>query len=191
MGRTKPETRMLIAITGHANGIGAAITDAASEKGHTIIGFDLETGDDINDTDSIIEQAKIADVFINNAYAPNAQIILLHKIFEAWRDDPTKTIINMGSKAKYFPTGQVQATPTMAQYTLNKRMLTEETQRMQFYSQKQCRIISINPGFVDTAMTQQLERSKLTPEAIADSVMWALEMPQDVEIGELSIWTRE
>jgi NADP-dependent 3-hydroxy acid dehydrogenase YdfG len=32
---------------------------------------------------------------------------------------------------------------------------------------------------------------KLTPEAIADAVTWALEMPQDVEIGELSIWTRE
>ena len=42
---------MLIAITGHANGIGEAITDAASEKGHTVMGFDIETGDDINDPD--------------------------------------------------------------------------------------------------------------------------------------------
>ena len=187
---------MLIAITGHANGIGAAITHAASEKGHTIIGFDLETGDDINDANSIVEQSMMADVFINNAYAPGAQIVLLQKIFEAWRDDPTKTIINMGSKAKYFPTGLIRSnyygeTPTDGEYTLNKRMLTEETQRMQFYSQKQCRIININPGFVDTAMTQELDKVKLTPEAIADAVMWALEMPQDVEIGELSIWTRE
>ena len=96
---------MLIAITGHANGIGAAITEAASKKGHTVLGFDLETGDNINDPDSIIEQVTLAeaDVFINNAYAPGAQIVMLQKIFEEWRDDPTKTIINMGSKAKYFP----------------------------------------------------------------------------------------
>lgn len=182
---------MLIAITGHANGIGAAITEAASEKGHTIIGFDLETGDDINDANSIVEQSMMADVFINNAYAPGAQIALLQKIFEAWRDDPTKTIINMGSKAKYFPTGHNQVTPVMTQYTLYKRMITEELQRMQFYSKKQCRIIGINPGFVDTQMTKGIDQLKLTPEAIADSVLWALEMPQDVEIGELSIWTRE
>jgi len=184
---------MLIAITGHANGIGAAITEAASQRGHTVLGFDLETGDNINDPDSIIEQVTVAeaDVFINNAYAPGAQITMLQKIFEAWKDDPTKTIINMGSKAKYFPTGHNQVTPAMAQYTLYKRMITEELQRMQFYSKKQCRIIGINPGFVDTEMTKDINQLKLTPEAIADSVLWALEMPQDVEIGELSIWTRE
>jgi NADP-dependent 3-hydroxy acid dehydrogenase YdfG len=187
MGGTQPETRMLIAITGHANGIGAAITDAASEKGHTIIGFDLETGDDINDTDSIIEQAKIADVFINNAYAPGAQLLLLQKLFSLWHDDPSKTIINMGSKAKYFPVGQ----NALTEYTLQKRMLSEEFQRCQFYSNKKCRLININPGFVDTAMTESMNIKKLTPEAIADAVTWALEMPQDVEIGELSIWTRE
>lgn len=182
---------MLVAITGHANGIGAAITEALSEKGHTVIGFDLETGDDIRDADSIVEQAKMADVFINNAYVPGAQIVMLQKIFEEWRDDPTKTIINMGSKAKYFPVGHNQVTPAMAQYTLYKRMITEEFQRMQFYSKKQCRLIGINPGFVDTEMTKDLQILKLTPEAIADAVVWALEMPQEVEIGELSIWTRE
>lgn len=182
---------MLVAITGHAKGIGAAITEALNEKGHTVIGFDLETGDDIRDADSIVEQAKTADVFINNAYVPGAQIVMLQKIFEEWRDDPTKTIINMGSKAKYFPVGHNQVTPAMSQYTLYKRMITEEFQRMQFYSKKQCRLIGINPGFVDTEMTKDLQTLKLTPEAIADAVVWTLEMPQDVEIGELSIWTRE
>lgn len=182
---------MLVAITGHAKGIGAAITEALIGKGHTVIGFDLETGDDIQDADSIVEQAKMADVFINNAYVPGAQIVMLQKIFEEWRDDPTKTIINMGSKAKYFPVGHNQVTPAMSQYTLYKRMITEEFQRMQFYSNKQCRLIGINPGFVDTEMTKDLQILKLTPEAIADAVVWALEMPQEVEIGELSIWTRE
>ena len=178
---------MLIAITGHANGIGAAITDAASEKGHTIIGFDLETGDDINDTDSIIEQAKIADVFINNAYAPGAQLLLLQKLFSLWHDDPSKTIINMGSKAKYFPVGHNQLT----EYTLEKRMLSEEFQRCQFYSNKKCRLIGINPGFVETAMTESMNVPKLSPEVVVEAIVWALGMPQEVEIGELSIWTTQ
>lgn len=182
---------MLVAITGHANGIGEAITAALLEKGHTVIGFDLTTGDNIHDADSIIEQAKIADVFINNAYAPHAQLALLQKICTEWLHDSTKTIVNINSKAKYFPTGQSQVSENMVQYTLDKRMMAEVTQGFQFYSNKKCRIISINPGFVDTNLTKNLDKIKLTPEAVADSVVWTLEMPQDVEIGELSIWTRE
>lgn len=182
---------MLIAITGHANGIGEAITDAASEKGHTVMGFDIETGDDINDPDIIVEQAKLADVFINNAYAPAAQTTLLQKMFAEWAEDPTKTIVTIGSKAKYFPTGQSQLTPNMVQYTLDKRIMDEIIKGFQFYSNKKCRLITINPGFVDTNLTKNLDKVMLTKEAIADAVMWTLEMPQDVEIGELSIWTRE
>jgi NADP-dependent 3-hydroxy acid dehydrogenase YdfG len=184
---------MLVAITGHANGIGAAITDSLIEKGYTVIGFDLETGDDIRDADSIVEQAKIADVFINNAYAPGAQVPLLQKIFAEWAEDETKTIVNIGSKAKYFPTGQSQLTPDMVEYTLDKRMMDEVVKAFQFYMYKKCRLISINPGFVVSELTKSrnIDKIMLTPEAIADAVMWAIEMPQDVEIGELSIWTRE
>lgn len=182
---------MLVAITGHAKGIGAAITEALNERGHTVIGFDLETGDDIRDADSIVEQAKTADVFINNAYAPGAQVTLLQKIFAEWAEDKTKTIVNMGSKAKYFPTGQSQITPNMVQYTLDKRTMDEVTKGFQFYANKQCRLITINPGFVVTDLTKNLDKVMLTAEAIADAVVWTLEMPQDVEIGELSIWTRE
>jgi len=182
---------MLVAITGHANGIGAAITDAFIEKGHTVIGFDLESDDDIRDADSIIEKAKDADVFINNAYAPGAQVTLLQKIISEWAEDETKTIVTMGSKAKYFPTGHSQITPNMVQYTLDKRMMDEVVKGFQFYANKKCRMITINPGFVVTDLTKNLDKVMLTTEAIADAVLWAIEMPQDVEIGELSIWTRE
>lgn len=176
---------MKIAITGHANGIGRVLASELSKKGHTIIGLDIEKGDDIHDTDSIVEKAKDADVFVNNAYAPIAQRILLQKIFEAWREDSTKTIINMSSKAKYFPVGHNQLT----EYTLEKRMLSEEFQRCQFYSNKKCRLIGINPGFVETTMTEGMNVPKLSPEVVAEAIMWALDMPQEVEIGELSIWT--
>jgi NADP-dependent 3-hydroxy acid dehydrogenase YdfG len=176
---------MKIAITGHASGIGKVLASELSRKGHTVIGLDIEKGDDIHDTDSIVEKAKDADVFVNNAYAPIAQRILLQKIFEAWREDSTKTIINMSSKAKYFPVGHNQLT----EYTLEKRMLSEEFQRCQFYSNKKCRLIGINPGFVETTMTEGMNVPKLSPEVVAEAIMWALDMPQEVEIGELSIWT--
>jgi NADP-dependent 3-hydroxy acid dehydrogenase YdfG len=176
---------MKIAITGHANGIGRVLASELIRKGHTIIGLDIKKGDDIHDADSIVEKAKDADVFVNNAYAPIAQRILLQKIFEAWREDSTKTIINMSSKAKYFPVGHNQLT----EYTLEKRMLSEEFQRCQFYSNKKCRLIGINPGFVETTMTEGMNVPKLSPEVVAEAIMWALDMPQEVEIGELSIWT--
>jgi len=188
---------MIVAITGHANGIGAAITEALIEKGHTVIGFDLETGDDINDPDSIIEQVTLAeaDVFINNAYTLGAQLTLLQKIIAEWSEDETKTIVHMGSKAKYFPTGQSRLTEDIIEYTLDKRMMDEVVKSFQLYGNKhgnkKCRIIAVNPGYVDTELTKDLDKVMLTTEAIADAIMWTLEMPQDVEIGELSIWTRE
>jgi NAD(P)-dependent dehydrogenase (short-subunit alcohol dehydrogenase family) len=178
---------MKIVITGHASGIGKVLVSELIRNGHTIIGLDIEKGDDIHDADSIVEKAKDADVFINNAYAPTAQRILLQKIFQVWREDSTKTIINMSSKAKYFPVGHNQLT----EYTLEKRMLSEEFQRCQFYSNKKCRLIGINPGFVETAMTESMNVPKLSPEVVVEAIVWALGMPQEVEIGELGIWTTQ
>ena len=55
---------MKIAITGHCNGIGKAIFDKLSEKGHELIGFDIEdeSGDILNGREEIIEKSKDCDV---------------------------------------------------------------------------------------------------------------------------------
>ena len=90
---------MKIIITGHRSGIGKAVATLLSKKGHEIIGFDLTDGYDIsepNNLNNIVLQLNEADVFINNAYHPTAQTILLRKSIEAWKNTE-KIIVHIGS----------------------------------------------------------------------------------------------
>jgi len=51
-------------------------------------------------------------------------------------------------------------------------------------------MINVNPGYVETDMTQKLhgKTNMLTAKETADAIAWAINQPQHVEIGELSLW---
>ena len=53
-------------------------------------------------------------------------------------------------------------------------------------------MININPGFVDTDMISGIpgieNKNKITANECADAIVWAINQPQHIEIGELSIW---
>lgn len=89
---------MKIAITGHTSGIGKCIYDRLSPN---IIGFSLSNGYDINDQSDrtrIITEAAKCDTFINNASDNFGQTLLFLELFQEWKNDPNKTIINVGSR---------------------------------------------------------------------------------------------
>ena len=96
---------MKVAITGHTQGIGKAIADLYPAH----IGFSRSNGYDISIDDNlqrIISQSLDCDVFINNAYAGNAQTKLFNMIFSQWQHDVSKTILNLVSGAQYDYTGE-------------------------------------------------------------------------------------
>lgn len=174
------------AITGHTAGIGLAIAEKLSEAGYQIKGFSRRNGFDLAEDISIqriVDHAQQADVFVNNAYYDFAQCRLLELIYDHWKNCPDKTIVNINSRAKY-------GTGSAKFYAQTKAELFAKARHMMF-SDKQCRIININPGYVDTQMVSHVQGKyqMLSPEQLADAVCWCINQPQGIEIGELSIWT--
>jgi len=89
---------MKYAITGHSQGVGKRAFERLSPN---VIGFSRSTGYDINDSvvrKRIVDLSLDCDIFINNATDNFAQTYMFLDIMEAWHDNPTKTIINVGSR---------------------------------------------------------------------------------------------
>jgi hypothetical protein len=89
---------MRYAITGHTAGIGKKLHERLYPN---VIGFSLSTGydiTDINDRKKIITESRDCDVFVNNATSEFGQTLLFLELFQEWKNNPNKTIINVGSR---------------------------------------------------------------------------------------------
>ena len=178
------EEQLKIAITGHTKGIGKACADLLGQE-HDIHGMSRTNGFDINNTKPIIMMVNSCDVFINNAYSGTKQSELFDELFNMWRTDDTKTIVNINSRSKY---DGVRTTL----YGADKKHLDHIAQSNVFSDMnKRVRVININPGYVDTDMIPDRAKdyNKLTPMKVAETIKWCLDQPQEVEINELSIWS--
>lgn len=177
---------MKIGITGHTSGIGKALYDTLIYKGHTCIGFSRRNSYDISDQEdrnAILHNVKNCDVFINNAWADFYQVDLFQGVFDMWISDKSKTIININSRSKYGISGNPS-------YSATKKQLAKVAYDGMFNPDKRCRIININPGYVKTDMTADKHNTvpMLSAKECADMILWALDQPQHIEIGELSMW---
>lgn len=175
---------MKIAITGHTKGIGKAIADLYYTD--EVIGFSRSTGYDISIPDVqnlILNESLHADIFINNAYSDFSQCDLFLKLYDLWKNDSLKTIVNINSIAKYG-IGQKKF------YGQTKQQLAAIAKNKMFDPGKKCRIININPGYVKTDMTKDVHNkyNMLTPEQLAIMIKWCLDQPPGIEVGELSVW---
>lgn len=86
---------MNYAITGHTRGIGKFIFENTAN----CLGFSKSTGYDITrkvDRQRIISESKNVNIFINNANDEYGQTLMLHDLWNEWKD-LNKTIINVGS----------------------------------------------------------------------------------------------
>ena len=178
------EEQLKIAITGHTKGIGKACAELLGQE-HEIHGMSRSNGFDINNTKPIIMMTNSCDVFINNAYSGTKQSELFDELFNLWRTDDTKTIVNINSRSKY---DGVRTTL----YGADKKHLDHIAQSNVFSDMnKRVRVININPGYVDTDMIPDRAKdyNKLTPMKVAETIKWCLDQPQEVEINELSIWS--
>lgn len=116
------------AITGHTSGIGKCMYERLS---NSAIGFSLSSGYDItikSDRQRIIEESKDCDVFINNAPVGFSQTLLFLELFQEWRNNSNKTIINVGSRI-----AEIKALPysrqDLLQYQAEKLILKEMSSR--------------------------------------------------------------
>lgn len=177
---------MNIAITGHTKGIGKGLLEYFLANGDTVIGFSRSNGYDIsydNVRTKILNEILDCDVFINNAYDILAQEELFKLIYGDWKST-NKTIINIISKVKYYNIKD--------NYVQSKRSFAKVAEQCALDTNN-CRIININPGYVDTgfidpAFKQQLGDKFLSIEELSSIIGWCANQPHRINISELSVW---
>jgi NADP-dependent 3-hydroxy acid dehydrogenase YdfG len=181
---------MKIAITGHLHGIGKAICEVMSD--HDIIGFDLLDHIDISfeqDRNSIFEQSKDCDVFINNAFHSEGQIAMFDLFYQHWKDIENKIIVNINTMMRYHPNPMYAFNG--ATYNISKKKL-HKTAMSNLFSDRKCRIINVSPGAVNTDINLQvmknanIELPLLETQQVANVVKWVLDQPSDIEVTEIS-----
>ena len=162
---------MLIAITGHTKGIGLAVAQWFMDRNHTVIGFSRSNGFNVKyDAQRIANIAVDADVFINNANLHVGQVELLYAFYDLWKDDPTKTILSIGSNASDGNKSY------RAPYAVYKAALDKTVEQLQ-NTEAACRIMNLRPGYVDTQRTTHINHPMMSTEYIAGVVGWMFEQP--------------
>jgi NAD(P)-dependent dehydrogenase (short-subunit alcohol dehydrogenase family) len=176
---------MKIALTGHTSGIGKALFDILSQE-HEIVCFSRSNGYDIDTRAEDIVQESLdwdVDMFINNAYSELAQVNILNRLWEFWARDKSKTIVNISSLSKY-----PGISGNTSGYSAHKAALSHQAFLLMFKGNRKCRMINVNPGYVESKMTEGVTANMLTAPECAEQIAHAINLPQHIEIGELSLW---
>ena len=172
---------MKVAITGHTRGIGQALFNELTKKGHLVVGYSRSTGYDISEIDTqtkILEEIKDYDVFINNAYSPNAQLNLLKNCIDMW-EGSKRLIVNVGSKSIY-----ADVVPDfMKQYVLDKQNQVDLLNQRKLKANPQ--ILNLILGLVDTEMSHQLDAKKLEPATVAELLSNLIELKDKIYVQDL------
>ena len=140
------ETKMKVAITGHKNGLGKELAAWFVGSKDEVVGFDIEDGFNANDIK--MRDIEDCDMFINNAYSPFMQVKLFNMIYNAWRHDETKTIVNISSMAANKE--------ILDDYSASKKMLDEMSDRSVFYGR--CKTHNIKFGYMNTSFAVHLKK---------------------------------
>lgn len=137
------------AMTGHTSGIGQTLFEILSPN---IVGFSKSSGYDINRQEcrqEIIRAIADCNVFINNACPPGfSQTVLFIDLVNVWKDDPTKTIVNVGSNIANPDVILGRNRFDTLYYQAQKIALKEMTDRIR--PNVKCKIIYKNFGYVGT-----------------------------------------
>ena len=166
---------MKIAITGHTQGLGLALSNLFNELDHKVIGLSRSNGYDINNTDKIISIVKDCDVFINNAYDNTNQTKLLDHLFHHWLHT-RKIIINIGSTVTLYPRIEQDRDNEPWPYREHKQDL-EKTFRHLSKLPHTCQLHLISPGAMDTKMISHLDCIKMSTKDVATIICQTMHNP--------------
>jgi NADP-dependent 3-hydroxy acid dehydrogenase YdfG len=174
---------MKVAITGTSRGLGKVLHDTLCAKWIPVQfnrpEYDISTSEGINKIINKLKSDNSYSVFVNNAHSHFDQTKLLLAVFYLWKNDPKKLIININSRSKY---------PNLSKgfmYSASKASLSHLSDSLKFTTDKKCRIMDVNLGLFDSDLPS------LTSREIVDIIIWAINKPPHIEIGEISAWHSE
>lgn len=154
---------MKIAITGHSSGIGQALANEYSLRGHDIIGISRRNGNDIKETTKVAEIIEPCDTFINNAQSGFAQTELLIEIAKRWQGK-NKQIIVISTMLTQNP---IIIGPNYNQFLYRvQKIALEETVKQIRFNDPNLKITLVRPGSIAT-------NSDKTVPPSADVFNWA------------------
>lgn len=113
------------------------------------------------------------DIFINNAHVDFLQAELLYSVFKQWKDDPSKLIINISSRA---------GLPNLSKgylYGAQKAALDHLSDNLIYNSDKKCRITTINLGMLED------ELPSVSYSEVCDLIKYVINMPKHLEISRV------
>jgi short-subunit dehydrogenase involved in D-alanine esterification of teichoic acids len=174
---------MKIIITGHTSGIGLSLSKVFSSNGHEVFGYSRSTGYNIEDYSvrkKIIEESKDSDIFINNAYSPKGQTLLLSELIENWNNQEKK-IINISSKLSHFPLGKI---PFLDQYIIEKSKQNSIVQDRLSIPYPQ--ILNVIVGLVDTPMSEVFKSKKINPDSLS-KMIYEVATNNEINVQQLMV----
>ena len=154
---------MKIAITGHSAGIGQALANEYTARGHEIVGLSKRHGYNIRVVPKIADLIEPCDVFINNAQAGFAQTELLFEIAKRW-NRTNKHIIVISTMMTQDPVSNLPGTE-MSLYRVQKVTLEESVRQLR-HASSGLGLTVVRPGNIATSP------DKTVPPA-ADVNHWA------------------
>lgn len=106
-----------------------------------------------------------------------------------------------GHVINVISTAGLKIVPTMGVYAATKNALRTATEALRQEAGAKLRVTEVSPGFIDTSfadssitdpdvkamINQQKERLAISPNAIACAIAFAIEQPEDVEIGSVVV----
>jgi len=165
-----------IAITGHSRGLGKYLSESLCIH-HKVINVCSRIDEDL---EQLLNEVHAADVFINNAHSEYAQVDLFLKLFELWKLDDKKLIINIGSRS---------AEPNISKgyaYSAAKSALMHAVKSVVFTSpDKRCRVTLLNLGLLNSDLPS------LDYATVKEVIDFVLACKTDVEIPILYLQNSE
>lgn len=113
------------------------------------------------------------DVFINNAHVDFNQSYVLQTLFDKWKDDSSKLIINISSRA---------GLPNLSKgymYAAQKAALDHLSENLTYNSNKQCRITTIGLGMLED------ELPSVSYIEVVGLIECIIQLPQALEIPKI------
>ncbi len=106
-----------------------------------------------------------------------------------------------GHVVNVVSTAGLKIVPTMGVYAATKNALRTATEALRQESGAHLRITEVSPGFIDTgfadasitdpqiraAIVRRKEELAISPDAIARAIAFAIEQPDDVEVGSIVV----